>query len=157
MSKFMTLLEAIKAYPYAKAFKIEEVYPGWENLKETEQKDLRRQLVAFIQANYTIRIEEDEQDHLEDLDFSYTKSLYDDIENENFDDAVKAAMSLKSLEKGRKFILPEIEREQDNMYGPSLRSDLETETALNKIIDQGYIPYLEIVGKEYGFTVYKKL
>ena len=157
MDKFMKLLEAIKAYPFSKSFKIGEVFPGWSELTDEEKNNLKRQLVAFTQDNYDIRIEDDEEDHLGDLDFSYTKSLYDDIENENFDDAVKTAISLKSLEQGRKFILPEIEREQENMYGPSLRSDLDTENALNKIIKQGFIPFLKIVGKEFGFTVYEKL
>jgi len=157
MVKFMRLMEAVKEYPYTKPFTLSEVFPGWEELKEKEQKDLKRQFAAYVQSIYEISIEDKGEDHLNDLDFTYTKSINDDFDMGNFDDAVKTALSLKTLEQGREFILPEIEREEDNMYGSDIRSNLDTENALNELINKGYIPFLAIVGKSYGFTVYKRL
>ncbi len=154
---FMTLVNAVKEYPYCKTFKVADVYPGWDNLTEQEQKDLLREFAAFAWDRFhSIRIEDDNQNGISDFDFTYSKSLRRDMDEGAFNGAVKTALILKNLPAGREFTLPEMNREQGE-FCSEIEISVDTEKTLNDIIDKGCVPFLKKVGQSHGFTIYKRL
>ena len=158
MKNFVKLMEVVRDYPYAKTFKVSEIFPGFNELTEKEKNNLLRQFVAFSMDNYEFRIEDEDKDDLSDFDYTYSKSLRDNIDMGSFNEALENALFIRTLEPGREFILPELIREQEkSMMDRSVRDDSDTEIALNELINKGSIPFIKIIGKTFGFTIYKKL
>ena len=157
MANFLSLVEAVKAWPYSKSFKLSDVYSGWDTLSNADQKELLRQFAAYATDNhFSVRIVDDEENHLSDLNFSYEKHLWNEIESGAFTKAVEMALMLKALPSGREVILPELQREKSNCCS-FLDTGEGIEKALDDMIHEGSIPFVKKIGEAHGFSVYKRL
>lgn len=162
---FKTLTETVKEFPYSVKFRVSQMVPDWDLMTEEEKIILLRDFMIYAKDScgfIYVDPKDLTEESLDSLDILYTKENLDLTENyREISEAAETAYTLRKMETGREFILPELERENDisvfNAQNWNVTATEECEKALCRMIEEGLVPYLEIAGKAYGFTVFRKI